>query len=167
MLAKPIEIIQILDELRNNSLYVHNERFKELAFNIQEFRERPVYLVETLATINALVKKGTMLLYGGHGGGKTTLSKYLGQIFHGKTISEIEQSILRGHPQLTEEKILGTLNFKQMLDPSLIPDNGNIEVKWNNFIKSPWKIIDEINRLRVVQLFFCKIMKPRLLFSVS
>jgi len=34
-----------------------------------------------------------------------------------------------------------------MLDPSLIPDNGNIEVKWNNFIKSPWKIIDEINRL--------------------
>lgn len=143
----PLDIIQILDELRNNSLYVHNADFKELSFNIPEFKTRPVYLVETLATINALVKKGTMLLYGGHGGGKTTLSKYLGQIFHGKTITEIEQSILRGHPQLTEEKILGSLNFKQMLDPSLIPENGNIEVKWNSFIKSPWKIIDEINRL--------------------
>ncbi len=47
-----------------------------------------------------------MLLYGGHGGGKTTLSKYLGQMFLNKTNNEIEQAILRGHPQLTEEKYL-------------------------------------------------------------
>ena len=45
-----------------------------------------------------------MMLYGGHGGGKTTLSKYLGQLFCHLTKEKIEDCILRGHPQLTEEK---------------------------------------------------------------
>lgn len=146
MQDKAIEIIDLLDELRNNNLYVHNDELSGVSFNIKELENRPVYLVETLATVNALVKKGTMMLYGGHGGGKTTLSKYLGQIFLGKTSDEIEQAILRGHPQLTEEKILGSLNLEQLMGHKKIED-GNIEVQWNDFVKSQWKIIDEINRL--------------------
>ena len=43
------------------------------------------------------------MLYGGHGGGKTTLAKYLGQIFCHLSKDKIEDCILRGHPQLTEE----------------------------------------------------------------
>lgn len=147
MAVNSLVIIDQLDQLRNENLYVHNDELKGIKFNQSELIDRPVYLVETLATLNVLVKKGTMLLYGGHGGGKTTLSKYLGQIFLGRTNTEIEQSILRGHPQLTEEKILGSLNFKQIISPDLIPENGNIEVQWNDFVKSQWKIIDEVNRL--------------------
>ncbi|MBT3984662.1 AAA domain-containing protein, partial [archaeon] len=79
--------------------------------------------------------------------GKTTLSKYLGQVFLNKSEYQIEKAILRGHQQLTEEKMLGTLNFKQILSPDLIPEDGEIDVKWNEFVKSEWKIIDEINRL--------------------
>ncbi len=146
MAIKEIEIIDLLDELRNNNLYVHNDEILGVSFNSKDLKNRPVFLVETLATINALVKKGTMLLYGGHGGGKTTLSKYLGQIFLDKTSDEIEQAILRGHPQLTEEKILGSLNLEQLMGHKRI-ENGNIEVQWNDFVKSQWKIIDEINRL--------------------
>ncbi|WP_298286838.1 MoxR family ATPase [uncultured Lutibacter sp.] len=146
MANKALEIIDLLDELRNNNLYVHNDELAKISFNIEALKDRPVYLVETLATINALVKKGTMLLYGGHGGGKTTLSKYLGQMFLGKTSNEIEQAILRGHPQLTEEKILGSLNLEQLMGQKKIKD-GNIEVQWNDFVKSQWKIIDEVNRL--------------------
>jgi MoxR-like ATPase len=141
------DIIGVLDRIRNHNLYIHNDTIDELSFNLPDFKKRKVYLVETLATINALVKNGTLLLYGGHGGGKTTLAKYLGRVFRGKTDSEIEKAILRCHPELTEEKILGTLNFKQILSPNLIPDNGEIEVQWNEFVKSNWKIIDEINRL--------------------
>jgi len=146
MADKSLEIIDLLDELRNNNLYVHNKELKGLDFNQSELTDRPVYLVETLSTINVLVKKGTMMLYGGHGGGKTTLSKYLGQMFLGKTSTEIEQAILRGHPQLTEEKILGSLNLEQLMGHKKIKD-GNIEVQWNDFVKSQWKIIDEVNRL--------------------
>ena len=138
MTDKALEIIDLLDELRNNNLYVHNDELAGVSFESKELENRPVYLVETLATINALVKKGTMLLYGGHGGGKTTLSKYLGRILLGKTSDEIEQAILRGHPQLTEEKILGSLNLEQLLGQKKIKD-GNIEVQWNDFVKSQWE----------------------------
>lgn len=76
-----IDIVQALDKLRINNLYVHNDELKGATFKSSKLSERKVYLVETLAVINALVERGTMMLYGGHGGGKTTLSKYLGQIF--------------------------------------------------------------------------------------
>ena len=141
------KIIDILDDIRNHNLYVHNDILEFAEFDSDEFSDRPVYLVETLATINSIVKNGAMLLYGGHGGGKTTLSKYLGQVFLNKSEYQIEKAILRGHQQLTEEKMLGTLNFKQILSPDLIPEDGEIDVKWNEFVKSEWKIIDEINRL--------------------
>lgn len=140
------DIISALDRLRVSSLYVHNAELAGAEFSIPELSGRKVYLVETLAVLNAIVEKGTMMLYGGHGGGKTTLSKYLGQIFVHLSKEKIEDCILRGHPQLTEEKILGTLDFAQMMNPNLIKD-GKINVIWNDFVDSQWKIIDEINRL--------------------
>ena len=140
------DIIGALDRLRVSSLYVHNAELAGANFSIPELTGRKVYLVETLAVLNAIVEKGTMLLYGGHGGGKTTLSKYLGQIFMHLSKDKIEDCILRGHPQLTEEKILGSLDFIQLVNPSLIKD-GKIKVIWNDFVDSQWKIIDEINRL--------------------
>ena len=140
------DIISALDRLRVSSLYVHNAELEGAEFSIPKLSGRKVYLVETLAVLNAIVEKGTMMLYGGHGGGKTTLSKYLGQIFVHLSKEKIEDCILRGHPQLTEEKILGTLDFAQMMNPNLIKD-GKINVIWNDFVDSHWKIIDEINRL--------------------
>lgn len=141
-----IDIVQALDKLRINNLYVHNEELNGVSFKSSKLQGRKVYLVETLAVINALVERGTMMLYGGHGGGKTTLSKYLGQIFCQLSKEEIEDCILRGHPQLTEEKILGSLDFAQMLGKKDLV-NGKINVVWNEFVNSKWKIIDEINRL--------------------
>lgn len=141
-----IDIVQALDRLRINNLYVHNEELPGASFKSEKLKGRKVYLVETLAVINALVERGTMMLFGGHGGGKTTLSKYLGQIFCQLSKEEIEDCILRGHPQLTEEKILGSLDFAQMLGKKDLV-NGKIDVNWNRFVTSRWKIIDEINRL--------------------
>lgn len=142
-----IFVIQALDKLRAYNLFVHNDLFPGLSFENEKLKNRKVYLVETLATINALADNGTMLLYGGHGGGKTTLSKYLGQIFYHLTSDEIEGSVLRGHPQLTEEKILGNLDISQLTGRRDLTDGRNIDVNWNDFVIAPWKIIDEINRL--------------------
>lgn len=142
-----IDIVRSLDRLRNDSLYVHNDELPGASFYSDRLKGRKVYLVETLAVINALVERGTMMLFGGHGGGKTTLAKYLGQIFCHLTKDKIEDCILRGHPQLTEEKILGSLDFAQITNNKPLNKYGKIDVVWNSFVDSKWKIIDEINRL--------------------
>jgi MoxR-like ATPase len=142
-----VDLVQALDKIRLNNLYVHNDELSDVAFTNEKLKDRKVYLVETLAVVNALVDRGTMLLYGGHGGGKTTLAKYLGQIFYRLSKDEIEDCILRGHPQLTEEKILGSLDIAQLTGRKNLNKKDQIDVIWNDFVDSEWKIIDELNRL--------------------
>jgi len=142
-----IELVRALDKIRLGNLYVHNDELSDVNFTTSSLKRRKVYLVETLAVINALVDRGTMLLYGGHGGGKTTLAKYLGQVFYKLSKDEIEDCILRGHPQLTEEKILGSLDIAQLTRAKELNAAKKVDVIWNDFVDSPWKIIDEINRL--------------------
>ncbi|MHA1803983.1 MAG: AAA family ATPase [Promethearchaeota archaeon] len=72
---------------------------------------------------------------------QTTLVKLLGRMFTSKSIEQIEQSIIRGHPQLSEEKLIGTLKLGKLMK------EGEEEVIWREFILSFWKIIDEVNRL--------------------
>ncbi|MCF8306049.1 MAG: MoxR family ATPase [Ignavibacteriales bacterium] len=142
-----IKIVQALDKVRLSNLFVHNAELSGVKFTTESLKSRKVYLVETLAVVNALVDRGTMLLSGGHGGGKTTLAKYLGQIFYKLSTDEIEDCILRGHPQLTEEKILGSLDIAQLTGARKLNDLNQVDVVWNDFVDAPWKIIDELNRL--------------------
>ncbi|KAA6343087.1 hypothetical protein EZS27_009218 [termite gut metagenome] len=142
-----IDLIKALDKIRFSNLYVHNDVLQDAHFTTDQLKNRKVYLVETLAVINALVDRGTMVLYGGHGGGKTTLVKYLGQVFYQLSKDEIEDCILRGHPQLTEEKILGSLDISQLTGAKKLNQNDKIDIIWNDFVDSSWKIIDELNRL--------------------
>jgi len=147
MANKNIQLVRALDKIRLGNLYVHNDELPDVNFSTPSLKSRKVYLVETLAVINALVDRGTMLLYGGHGGGKTTLAKYLGQVFYKLSKDAIEDCILRGHPQLTEEKILGSLDIAQLTGAKELNANKKVDVIWNDFVDSPWKIIDELNRL--------------------
>ncbi len=142
-----IQLVRALDKIRLGNLYVHNDELPDINFTTPSLKSRKVYLVETLAVINALVDRGTMLLYGGHGGGKTTLAKYLGQVLHKLSKDEIEDCILRGHPQLTEEKILGSLDIAQLTRAKELNAHKKVDVIWNDFVDAPWKIIDELNRL--------------------
>ncbi|MFX1311171.1 MAG: AAA family ATPase, partial [Promethearchaeota archaeon] len=73
--------------------------------------------------------------------GKTSICKYLGRLFTGNSLNEIENSIIRGHPQLTEEKLIGTLKLGKLMK------DGEEEVVWRQFVTNFWKIIDEVNRL--------------------
>ncbi|MBD3407130.1 MAG: AAA domain-containing protein [Candidatus Lokiarchaeota archaeon] len=98
-------------------------------------------LIVGSAVLNALVPRSAMLLVGGHGGGKTTLIKLLGRMMTGKTLNEIEDGVLRGHPQLTEEKMVATLK------PGPLMKDGVEVVVWRRFVTGFWKMIDEVNRL--------------------
>ncbi len=127
-----------IKKIEEEKIFVHSEPLK---VRIREGEEVSLPLVTTLTTVNALVSRGAMLLYGGYGGGKTTLVKLLGRLLTGLSLKDIEASIIRAHPQLTEEKMVGRLDVGRLLK------EGAEDIVWRNFIKSFWKIIDEVNRL--------------------
>ena len=131
------QIFFIMAFIESKRLFLHNE---ELVVKVKG-KTRRLPLILTLAVINALVPRGTMLLYGGHGGGKTTLVKVLGAMMTRMDKSEIEKTILRGHPHLTEEKIIARMDLGKLLR------DGEEVVHWRPFVNSFWKIIDEVNRI--------------------
>ncbi len=92
------KVWKIINLVQANQLFVHS-KFLEINYlnekgKIQK-RELPEIL--TLCILNAIVPNSAMILIGGHGSGKTTTVKLLGRMFTGKSLSEIENSIVRGH----------------------------------------------------------------------
>jgi ABC-type multidrug transport system fused ATPase/permease subunit len=84
--------------IQANQLFVHS-KFLEIDYLNEKGKIQKKKLPEilTLCVLNAIVPNSAMLLVGGHGGGKTTLVKLLGRMFTGNSLSEIENSIVRGH----------------------------------------------------------------------
>nr|MDO8118135.1 hypothetical protein [Candidatus Sigynarchaeota archaeon] len=116
----------IINLTQANQLFVHSSQL-DVQYGSQDGKKkiitRSVPEILTICVLNVLVPNSSMLLVGGHGGAKTTLAKLLGRMFTGTPLQEIEEGILRGHPQLTEEKILATLDL-----PTLM--KGEEKVKW-------------------------------------
>ncbi|MHA1149919.1 MAG: AAA family ATPase [Promethearchaeota archaeon] len=138
-----LKIWKIINLIQANQLFVHSKNLEIKYFNEDSKKTETKTLPEilSLCVLNALVPNSAMLLIGGHGGGKTTLVKLLGRMFTAMSLNEIENSIIRGHPQLTEEKLVGTLKLGKLMK------DGEEEVVWRDFVKNFWKIIDEVNRL--------------------
>ncbi|MFW9941110.1 MAG: AAA family ATPase [Candidatus Thorarchaeota archaeon] len=137
------KIWRIINLIQANQLFVHHKELniKHLAEGSKKTQSKILPEILTLCILNALVPNSAMLLIGGHGGGKTSLSKILGRMFTASSLNEIESSIIRGHPQLTEEKLIGTLKLGKLMK------EGEEEVVWRQFVTNFWKIIDEVNRL--------------------
>jgi len=84
--------------------------------------------------------QGKELIVGEPGLGKTTSAEYVTSLFYRVPLGLIWGSEVAGHPEQTEEKIIGR--------PDLGKLNRGIEaVVWSNFVQLPIKIVDEINRL--------------------
>ena len=134
----------VVTTVESRGLYVHSTDLEikytpsNKTANTQTAR---LPLIVGSCVLNALVPRSAMLLVGGHGGGKTTLAKILGRMMTGKSLEEIDDGILRGHPGLTEEKMVATLR------PGPLIKEGIEVVVWRSFITGFWKIIDEVNRL--------------------
>ncbi|MFX0023504.1 MAG: AAA family ATPase [Candidatus Hermodarchaeota archaeon] len=137
------KVWKIINLIQANQLFVH---YKDLTIRYLGEKSKKVNTkklpeILSLCVLNAIVPNSAMLLIGGHGGGKTTLVKLLGRMFTANSLNDIENSIIRGHPQLTEEKLIGTLKLGKLMK------EGEEEVVWRQFVTNFWKIIDEVNRL--------------------
>jgi MoxR-like ATPase len=135
--------MRVISTIESRGLYVHatDLRIRYTESKSDKAKSSRIPLIAGTCVLNALVPRSAMLLVGGHGGGKTTLIKLLGRMMTGKSLDEIEDSMLRGHPQLTEEKMVATLR------PGPLMKEGVELVVWRKFVTGFWKILDEVNRL--------------------
>jgi len=86
------------------------------------------------------LSRGKELIIGEPGVGKTTSAEFVGSLTYQIPVGVIWGSEVSGHPEQTEEKIIGRPNLGSL-------NKGIEEVVWTHFSQIPVKIVDEINRL--------------------
>ncbi len=86
------------------------------------------------------LKKGKELIIGEPGLGKTTSAEFVASLVYQIPLGVIWGSEVSGHPEQTEEKIIGRPDLGKL-------NRGEEDVVWTNFSQIPVKIVDEINRL--------------------
>jgi hypothetical protein len=86
------------------------------------------------------LKKGKELIIGEPGLGKTTSAEFVCSLIYQFPLGVIWGSEVSGHPEQTEEKIIGRPDLGKL-------NRGEEDVVWTNFSQIPVKIVDEINRL--------------------
>src|SRR4030043_400183 len=84
--------------------------------------------------------KGKELIIGEPGLGKTTSAEFICSLVYQFPLGVIWGSEVSGHPEQTEEKIIGRPDLGKL-------NRGEEDVVWTNFSQIPAKIVDEINRL--------------------
>jgi len=138
-----------------------------------------------ISLANACLRNRAALLYGGMGANKTTLVNLLGSAFTGLSFDEVENRMITGHPEQTEEKIVGFIDPRQWSCPpassssssrsstrpgsSTYPESSSfdegadaIEVLWTPWSRSRWKVINEINRFPAgKQNLFLELLQKR------
>lgn len=83
---------------------------------------------------------GKALIIGEPGLGKTTAAEYSCSLLYCLPLGVIWSAEVSGHPEQTEEKIVGRPNLGKL-------NQGEEVVVWSTFARLPVKIVDEINRL--------------------
>ncbi len=107
---------------------------------------------------NACLRSRAVLLYGGMGANKTSLINLLGASFLGLELDRMEDLMVTGHPEQTEEKIVGFLDPRQWTGQK----EGPVQVLWTDWAGSRWKLINEINRFPSgKQNLFLEILQKR------
>jgi MoxR-like ATPase len=139
-LARSLENLRL--HLGKRDLAVHEQRVNSQLY---------------LALANACLRNKALLLYGGMGANKTTLVNLLGTSFLSLPFEEVENLMVSGHPEQTEEKIVGFLDPRQWSR-----SGGEVEVLWTPWARSQWKVINEINRFPSgKQNLFLEILQKR------
>ncbi len=93
-----------------------------------------------LLSLLTALQKGKELIIGEPGLGKTTSAEFVSSLIYQFPLGAIWASEVSGHPEQTEEKIIGRPDLGKL-------NRGEEDVVWTNFSQIPVKIVDEINRL--------------------
>jgi len=115
----------------NDHLY-----FNRPDIEIKGERYNSAILFSLLTALN----KGKELIIGEPGLGKTTSAEFVCSLIYQFPLGVIWGSEVSGHPEQTEEKIIGRPDLGKL-------NRGEEDVVWTNFSQIPVKIVDEINRL--------------------
>jgi MoxR-like ATPase len=130
-----------------------NGAMRKKVLQIYDFIEESLYLNRPDMEINgsrfnsALLMslltglcQGRELIIGEPGLGKTTSAEYICALIYRFPLGTIWSSEVSGHPEQTEEKIIGRPDLGKL-------NQGEEFVIWSNFALLPIKVVDEINRL--------------------
>jgi MoxR-like ATPase len=107
------------------------------------------------ALLTSVLRNGTMILYGSPGSGKTTSAEFVGALVFGRLLEEasgeppgefrvleaIHEATIHGHQELTEEKMIGRPHLGKLMR------QGEEEIIPRRFMLSPFRMVDEVNRL--------------------
>lgn len=104
-----------------------------------EIKGEPYNSAILLSLLTGLLK-GKELIIGEPGLGKTTSAEFICALVYQFPLGVIWGSEVSGHPEQTEEKIIGRPDLGKL-------NRGEEDVVWTNFSQVPVKIVDEINRL--------------------
>ena len=122
-----MEIYQFI----NDHLY-----FNRPDIEIKGERYNSAILFSLLTALN----RGKELIIGEPGLGKTTSAEFICSLIYQFPLGVIWGSEVSGHPEQTEEKIIGRPDLGKL-------NRGEEDVVWTNFSQIPVKIVDEVNRL--------------------
>ena len=84
--------------------------------------------------------RSLVFLVGDYGQGKTALAELLGSILGGLPYPAVRFTVLRGSPEITEDKIVGLVDLGKL-------QTGSVKIIWSPFVRSPVKIVDEVTRI--------------------
>jgi len=98
------------------------------------------YSSQLLFSLLGFVLRAPVFLVGDYGQGKTALAELVGSILGGLPYPAVRFAVLRGSPEITEDKIIGLVDLGKL-------QTGIVEVIWSPFVRVPVKIVDEITRI--------------------
>ena len=129
------------------------EKFRDIIWRLYDYIQDNLYLnrkdIEVngkkfnsalLLSMATALGQGKALIIGEPGLGKTTSAEWISALFYRIPLGVIWRGTVSGHPEQTEEKIIGRPDLGRL-------NQGEEVVRWSYFTLLPTKIVDEINRL--------------------
>lgn len=98
------------------------------------------YSSQLVFSLLSFVLRAPVFLVGDYGQGKTALAELVGSILGGLPYPAVRFTVLRGSPEITEDKIVGLVDLGKL-------QSGAVEIIWSPFVRSLVKIVDEITRI--------------------
>lgn len=93
-----------------------------------------------LTFLSGIMKRGSMIYFGPPGAGKTTSAEFVGHFLYRQQLEEIQLATIYGHPEQKESSMIARLDVAELME-------GMEKVIKREFVQSPVKIVDEVNRL--------------------
>jgi len=123
---------------------IHVDAHNSINISFPEKGAKHYNSILLFTALSALQKpRGSLIYTGGPGIGKTTVGEYMAHFMYGIPLEEIQNAELHCHPELTEEKMIATLDTAKLINPA-----GSERVPiWRPLISCPVHIFDEVSRL--------------------